>query len=176
MDLSDALASKGLPTEVKSECDLDALSKAIKEAMTQAKLWQYYVIDVQGEVESAGAALRNGKVKAWSGEALDGKDVDELSAIAIATPGFIRDYRAFAAPFCTRVEPEAAAGFIQAAFPTEDATSQAKSWGKVLNIVNVNLYKEYDEDIKAAEDSIVGRIKYTRLDEHGPKLGKITKE
>lgn len=176
LELTDELASRGLPTEVKSEADLTALSKAISDAIAQANLWQYYAIDVKSEVKKAEDALKAGKIEQWSGESLKGKSPEELASIAVSTPGFIQNYRAYSAPFCTTVKPEVAAGFIKAAFPEDDAASQAKAWGKVLDVVNVDLYKECDEDLKAAEESIVGRIKYTRLDEHGPKYGKITKE
>lgn len=176
LKLTEDLASRGLPTEIKSNADLTTLSKAIGDAITQANLWQYYAIDVQGEVKGVEDALKKGKVEKWSGESLEGKSPEELASIAVSTPGFIENYRAYSAPFCTKVRPEAGAGFIQAAFPNDDATSLGKAWGKVLDIVNVDLYKECDEDLKAAEESIVNRIKYTRLDDHGPKWGKITKE
>lgn len=176
LKLTGELASQGLPTEIKSESDLTALSKAINGAIAQANLWQYYAIDVQSEVEGAVGALEGGKTDKWTGETLEGKTPEELASVAVSTPGFIENYRAYSAPFCTKIKPEAGAGFIQAAYPNEDVNVQAKAWGKVLDVVNVDLYKECDEDLKAAEESIIGRIKYTRLDDHGPKWGKITKE
>lgn len=176
LKLTGELASQGLPTEIRSDSDLTALSKAINGAIAQANLWQYYAIDVLSEVKGVEDALKNRKVEKWSGEDLEGKSAEELASIAVSTPGFIENYRAYSAPFCTKIKPEAGAGFIQAAYPNEDVDAQVKAWGKVLDIVNVDLYKECDEDLKAAEESIVGRIKYTRLDDHGPKWGKITKE
>lgn len=176
LKLTGDLASQGLPTEINSEADLITLSAAVKDAIAQANIWQYYTIDVQSEVKAVEAVLKGGTAKKWTGESLEGKSTEDLAATLVSTPGFIQNYRAYSAPFCTKVEPELAAGFIEAAFPNGDATTQANAWGKTVDIVNVDLYKECDEDLKAAEESIVGRVKYTRLDEHGPKWGKITKE
>jgi glycogen debranching enzyme len=43
----------------------------------------------------------------------------------------------------------------------------------VLDVLNVDLYAECNEDTKAAKDGIIGRIRYTRVDEHGPRVGEI---
>ncbi|KAG8899597.1 hypothetical protein FRB99_006561, partial [Tulasnella sp. 403] len=52
----------------------------------------------------------------------------------------------------------------------------SEAWGRVLDVLNVDLYKEWEEDSRVALDNIRNRLKYTRLDEHGPRLGKITRD
>lgn len=174
-ELTDNLKSRGLPTVVKSEADLATLGKAIKEAIDQINLWQYYTIDVAASVRAIGDALAARKIKAWKGEPLAGKSTDQLAKIAVETPDFIKNYRAYSAPHCTYVDVEEAAGFVDAAFP-HLAHVQAHEWGKILDVINVDLYKEFNDDVAAAKDQIVGRLRFTRLEEGGPKLGEINRK
>lgn len=174
-ELTDNLKSLGLSTVVKTEADLDRLGMAIKEAIDKVNLWQYYTIDVQESVRAIGDALAARKIKPWKGEELAGKTVDELAKIAVETPGFIQNYRAYSAPHCTQVDIEEAAGFVDAAFP-HLAHIQAHEWGKILDVINVDLYKEFNDDVDAARSQIVGRLRFTRLEEGGPKLGEINKK
>lgn len=56
----------------------------------------------------------------------------------------------------------------------ESAVEATTAFKKMLDIVNVDRYKLYDEDLKAIIDNTNNRIRYTRLDPDGPKLGPIT--
>jgi len=49
-------------------------------------------------------------------------------------------------------------------------------WGRIVDVLNVPLYQEWKEDTKIALGNIKSRLKYTRLDEHGPRSGEITRE
>jgi glycogen debranching enzyme len=176
LELSGQLAAKGLPTKLNSSADLDALIPHIKAAIDGAKLWQYYVFDVQTSAKEAAAAIDTGKVKRWEGQPVAGKSLEELATVAKSTDGFIYNFRTFAERFGTRVPADAAAGFIQAAYPNDSSVELASKWGKILDILNVDLYAECNDDLKAAQEGIIGRLKFNRLDEHGPKHGEITKE
>lgn len=174
-DLTVKLPSLGLPTTLNSSADLDKLIPHIESAVDNVNLWQYYVFDVQTSVKEVATAIEAGKIKSWGGDPVAGKSIDQLAEVAKSTPGFIENYRAWSARFCTKVDAQLAAGFIQSAYPNDSATDLASKWGKVIDIINVNLYNECNEDVKAAKDSIIGRIKYTRLEEGGPKMGEINK-
>jgi glycogen debranching enzyme len=174
-DLTVKLPSLGLPTTLDSSADLDKLVPHIESAIDNVNLWQYYVFDVQASVKEVATAVESGKIKTWSGETVAGKSIDQLAEIAKSTPDLIQNYRAWSSRFCTKVDAEAAAGFIQSAYPNDNATDLASKWGKVVDIINVDLYNECNEDVKAAKDSVIGRIKYTRLEEGGPKMGEINK-
>lgn len=172
--LTDKIASLGL-SKVTSESDLDKLDPVIKEAIDAAQLWQYYVIDAPTSVKAVQQAASSGKVEKWNGEALEGKSPEQLACIALETPGFVENLRAYSSPFCTTVAPERAAGFILAAFPS--ATDAAgEHWGKIVDVINVDLYKECNDDLKAAQYNIRGRLRFTRIEEGGPKLGEINKK
>ena len=175
LELTPKLASLGLPTSLQSGADLDKIVPHIKSAVDGKNLWQYYVFDVQSSVKAVASALESGKSQ-WQGEDISGKSLDELARITKDTPGFIKHYQAYAERFGTSVEPASAAGFIHAAFPNDSPTDAAAKWGKVLDILNVDLYAEYNDDIKAAIDGIVGRLRFNRLESNGPKLGEFTEE
>lgn len=174
-ELTDRLKSLGLPTVVKDEADLAKLGEAVKAAINKADLWKYYVFDVTSAVKAMGDALAAKKRKPWTGESLVDKSTAQLAEIAKRTPGFIRNFRAYSAPFCTWVPVEEAAGFMDAALP-HLSNIQAAEWGKILDVINVDLYKEYNDDMEAAKNQVVGRLRFTRLEEGGPKLGEINKK
>ena len=71
-----------------------------------------------------------------------------------------------------------AAGLVKAAFvDMGDANmdSLADAWVRVVDVLNVPLYEEWEEDTRVALDNVKNRLKYTRLDEHGPRMGEISK-
>jgi glycogen debranching enzyme len=173
MALTEKLPSLGLPMNLKSSSDLDALIPYIQSAINGAKLYEFYVFDVQSSAKAVAAALESGEAKDWEGAPLAGKSLEQLSEI-VKSQGIIENYRAYSSRFCTTIKPEIAAGFAQAAWPNEDTTSLASKWGKVLDVLNVDLYTECNEDLAAAEDQVVGRLRYTRLDVHGPNMGEIS--
>lgn len=164
-----------MPTTLNSSSDLDQLIPHIEAAINNVNLWQYYVFDVQTSVKEVAAALDSGSAKAWSGEPVQGRSVDQLAQVVKSSPGMIDNYRAWSARFCTRVDSAVAAGFVQAAYPGDNATDLAAKWGKVIDVLNVDLYNECNDDVKAATDGVVGRLRFTRLEEGGPKMGAITK-
>jgi glycogen debranching enzyme len=175
MALSKKLPSLGLPTTLNSPPDLNALIPHIKSAIDGARLYEYYVFDVQASVKSAAAALEAGKETPWKGPSLSGKSLEQLSEV-VKAERIVVNYRAYSERFGTTVKPEVAAGFAKAAWPGEDTTSLASKWGKVLDILNVDLYTECNEDLSSAQDQIIGRLRYTRIDEHGPRLGEINEK
>lgn len=172
-----ALTEK-LPKElinVECEADLDKLDPHVKDAIDAAELWQYYVIDASASAQEVQQAVTSGKYEKWTGEALQGKTPVQLACIALETPGFVQNLRAYSRPFCTTVSPEKAAGFILAAYPSNTNTA-GDSWSKVVDVINVDLYKECNADLQSARDNIKGRLRYTRLEDGGPKLGEINKK
>jgi glycogen debranching enzyme len=72
---------------------------------------------------------------------------------------------------CARI---VAAGFVLAARGGD--VDLVSTWGDVVDALNLPLYREWEEDINVALENIKNRLKYSRLDDHGPKLGKITRK
>ena len=81
------------------------------------------------------------------------------------------------ARFALKVNPEKAASLIKAAFTNiEDEDALLEAWIRVVDVLNVPLYREWEEDTRVALENIKNRLSYTRLADHGPKLGEITEE
>ncbi|EGN96521.1 glycoside hydrolase family 13 protein [Serpula lacrymans var. lacrymans S7.3] len=168
------LSSKGLPTRVTSENDVEVLVDAFHGHIKLLNLWQYYVLDVQGEKNSVKAALSS-KTVLWEGPKLSGKSVVALADI-LRSSGLVKGLGKLASRFGVHVDGGVAAGFIKSAFiDLEDPNTLAEAWGRVVDVLNVPLYAEWDEDTKIALGNMKNRLRYTRLDEGGPKLGEITK-
>jgi glycogen debranching enzyme len=176
VELSAKLPSLGVPTTLNSQADLDQLIPHVEAAIDSVKIWQFYVFDTQASVQEIAKILESGKSKSWAGESIQGKSIEELALIAKSTPGLIEGYRAWSGRFCTKADAATAAGFITAAFPSDDSTNLASKWGKVVDVINVDLYAECNDDVKAAKSQVVDRLKYTRLDAGGPRMGEISEK
>lgn len=178
IEFSTDLASRGLPTLITSQADIDTLTTALKERIATLNLWQYYIINPASEKAAVLAAVSASppKITPWTGEDIAGKTVAELAPI-IRAAGKLQNVGKFSKRFGISVDPAVAAGIVKAAF-TElgDATPEtyAEAWVRVVDVLNVDHYKEWEEDTKVAMDNIVNRVKYTRLDDNGPKVGEIT--
>ena len=176
LKLTSSLTSLGAPTVLNSSDDLDRLVPHIKKAVDDTQLWQYYVFDVQTSVKDVAKAMDSNSVTEWKGEPLTGKGTEDLARTLRADADAVEGYQAYSGRFCTRVDPKVGAGFAKAAFPTESSVEAASRWGKILDVLNVNLYAECNEDVKAAMEGIIGRLRYTRVEPGGPRMGEINEK
>ena len=149
---------------------------ALTEYLKSLDFWQFYVLDVKAERENVKTALSTNKITPWDGPDVAGKTAVEHFEI-LKDSSKITGYHQLAGRFSTKVDASVAAGFVKAAFSDlSDADALADAWIKIVDVINVSLYEEWKEDTKIALESIKNRLKYTRLDDHGPKLGPITKK
>jgi glycogen debranching enzyme len=159
---------------VTSTADVETLTHALTEYLKSLDFWQYYVLDVKAERERIKEALSMGKITPWDGPNVAGKTTVEHFKI-LKDLGKIDGYRGLTGRFSTKVDGSVAAGFVKAAFPeVSSIDALADRWIEVVDVVNVSLYEEWGEDTKVALENIKNRLKYTRLDDHGPKLGLIS--
>lgn len=174
VDFSKSLAEKHLPTVISSNEDIDMLLGAFREEIKALKFWQYYVLDGAKEKEVIKEALPSAPV--WSGPAVVGKTVVELAQIA-RSAGVIDESKKFHSRFAITSKPEQAAGLVKAAFTElSDDAALAEAWIRIVDVINVPLYQEWEDDTKVAMENIKNRAHYTRVADHGPKLGEITEE
>ena len=175
IQFSSSLVSKGLPSIITSEDDINILVDAFEKVINELNLWQYYVLDSTGERKSIMTALQSGKTGPWSGPDVENKTVEALAGV-LKNADKINGLGRLGSRFSVAVDGSVAAGFITAAFPDiQDKEALADTWVKIVDILNVPLYREWEEDTKVAIANIRNRLKYTRLDAHGPKLGEISK-
>ncbi|KFA76010.1 hypothetical protein S40288_00341 [Stachybotrys chartarum IBT 40288] len=190
LELTFKLKDLGVPTEVKSTDDLLLVMDAIKKhVIADLRLWEYYVLDVDRDADAAVDAWVKGNtslpdnINGFSG------DIDSLKNAPIEEQiEFIKLYGLkgtdrLGERFRRRVEPSIAASLLSFAFgryegDTGQTTDRAAARGRIVEILdglNMPFYKEYDTEIDEILDQIFNRIKYVRLDDHGPKLGPFTK-
>ncbi|CAL1714662.1 unnamed protein product [Somion occarium] len=177
VEFSGSLTSRGLPTTVHSQQDIDTLISEFQEHAKSLNMWQYYVFNVKNERQSVKDAVSANNIIPWTTKDVAQKNVVQLADI-IRTSGVINGYRALEKRFGTSVPGPVAAGFVKAAFVDveDNADALADAWSRVVDVLNVPLYEEWEEDTKVAMEQIKGRLKYIRLEENGPKLGPITKD
>ncbi|EPQ56459.1 glycoside hydrolase family 13 protein [Gloeophyllum trabeum ATCC 11539] len=177
IDFSATLAANGLPVRIASYGDIETLVGALNQKIKDLNLWQYYVLDVNRENSAVKEAFANGRVIEWQGSPVAGKSVVELAEI-VRSLGKAEGLGEFSGRFGVKVDGSFAAGLVKAPFAElgDNVNALADAWVRVVDVLNVPLYQEWEDDTKAALESIKNRVKYTRLDEHGPKLGDISRE
>ncbi|KAI1796664.1 glycoside hydrolase family 13 protein [Ganoderma leucocontextum] len=175
LEFSGELESRGLPTVVSSEEDITRIVEGLESYLKERNMWQYYVLDVKQERSTVKAALDNQDIVAWSGSDIANKTVVELAHI-VRDSGLIEGHRKLEKRFGTHLPGPVAAGFVKAAFVNlGDNDAFAGAWIRIVDVLNVPLYEEWKEDTQVALDHVRNRVKYMRLEEHGPKLGPITR-
>ncbi|ODV91009.1 glycoside hydrolase family 13 protein [Tortispora caseinolytica NRRL Y-17796] len=176
LEFSTEMKLLGYPTVLNSTDDLLVIMEGIKrDVLPSIRLWEFYVIDVVTIVTEA----RNIWKKA------DG----QITPIPIPTGGSFEDKAHFIGEvagigfdmcggrFHRRLDIEKAMGYF-ASLPGVDSNMGYVRFGemvqRVIDALNVKFYHEFDDDISVMLEQLFNRIKYTRLDDHGPKMGEIT--
>ena len=190
MQFSNDLDKNGLPTELKSVDDLLKIMETIKtKVIASLRLWEYYVIDVKRDADAAVQAWANGNISFPEG-GFGGSGLGGLEVIKSATPaeqakflvekGMLNTDR-IGERFRRRADPAITAALITAIFgryegDSSDSADRGAARSRLIGIldeVNLPFYKEYDGDVAEILEQIFNRVKYTRLDDHGPKQGKV---
>lgn len=175
LELGYKLEKLGLPTEVKAVDDLVKIMEAVKGVLSEIRLWEYYVIDVDRDADAG--------VKAWSEGRVDEASLELPTGTVEEQAAFIRSgldgTNHLGERFRRKLKPEAGAAYITALlgkFESADDAKKADARSKLaaaLDVVNVSFYQEYDTESAVILDQLFNRIKYCRLDDHGPKMGPI---
>ncbi|KAG2039901.1 glycoside hydrolase family 13 protein [Suillus americanus] len=175
LEFSSSVTSKGLPTQVRSEADIDVLMTSLAESIKARNMWQYYVLDVEREKEVVKGAIKSGKIVPWSGPDVAGKSIVALAEI-VKTSSIVAGLNELGSRYGARSDGEMAAGLLKAASVNivNDVDTLVEIWGRVVEVINVPLYEEWEKDTNIALDHVKDRLKYTRLEENGPKLGEIS--
>lgn len=179
--LSGKLASLGVPTLIDSEADLAKLGKALDETLTSLNLYEFYAIDVPThvqELKAALGALGSKGLPAWKGTSdLSSKSTAQLAELLKTEDGAIEGLGKFAKRKGVKVNLEVALSFVGAAFAdggAVDAERLSQAWAEVLDVINVDLYKEFNADGAAMRENVVSRVKYERLEAGGLRMGEIS--
>ncbi|KAF3762761.1 family 13 glycoside hydrolase, partial [Cryphonectria parasitica EP155] len=175
LELGSKLGKLGLPTDIQSEEDLVKIMGAVRNVISEIRLWEYYTLDVDRDADAGVEAWTAGRADE-AALALPHGSVEEQAALLRS--GLVGIDR-LGERFRRKVRPEVAASYLTAVLGKfETATDEQKKDARAklasgLDVVNVEYYKEYDAESAVILDQLFNRIKYCRLDEHGPKMGPI---
>ncbi|KAL4884419.1 hypothetical protein BJY04DRAFT_182448 [Aspergillus karnatakaensis] len=181
------LQKYSLPTEFGSVDDLSAVINGIKEhVLKDIRLWEFYVIDVETNIQiivdewkaSKDTDLSSGRWAQLNLERFKAFPLEQQTAlirgegIPAAKQLLGRYGRAIDVQFGAAITT-ALFGQFDSAFEQASVESALR---KLLDTVNVPFYEEYNSDLSIIIDQLFNRIKYLRIDAHGPKLGPVTSE
>lgn len=174
------LEKLGLSTSINTIDDLKSIIDTVREyVIKRIKLWEYYVVDVQANTECILEAWKANQNLGLANNELE----EDLKRYPSLTPEEQTEFVRRTIPtsqqilgrFDRAVVPWIGAGILTVLFGSHAPDTSAEEHIKrILNDVNVSFYQEYDEDVAAILDQLFDRIKYLRVDDHGPKLGPVT--
>ncbi|RKF73537.1 Glycogen debranching enzyme [Golovinomyces cichoracearum] len=188
LEFSSGLEANNLPTILNSTDDLTKIMAVLKEnVFVGLKFWEFYIIDVE---HNANAAVDHWinlmfQESTFEGDGLSGvesiKNFTTGQHVSLLTAHALMNKEALSERYNRRIDPRIAATVLKAVFgqfdsennPSEGRKKAFSFMSNILNELNLLLYKEYDEDVSKILEQLYNRIKYTRLDAHGPKLGII---
>ena len=183
LDYGSKLQSHGLPNSISTLSDLDRIVEGIKsQVINSIELWQYYILDVERDSSAAVAAWREGNVTLPAGGSTAIGGVMKTASLKeqadwLVNWALVGNDR-LGERFRRKIQPEIAGTLLTnlfgsfSRFPNESAASSAMH--AILDEINLNFYREYDEDRSAIIEQLYNRIKYQRWDDHGPNLGPIS--
>ncbi|KAL1956161.1 hypothetical protein VTO42DRAFT_7596 [Malbranchea cinnamomea] len=180
------LESLGLPSVFETDDDLLRVMTGMKKhVIDRIRLWEFYSIDVKQNAQSILRAWQAGNVKLP-----DNMEIEDLTKIKEWTlqerASFLRenallnkDY--ILGRYSRSLQANISAALLTALYgPYSDSGSDTSSIEgdliKILDEVNLPLFQDFDQDVSEILNQVYNRIKYVRLDDHGPKLGPVTKE
>ncbi|KAF9995368.1 hypothetical protein BGZ65_008979, partial [Modicella reniformis] len=177
--------SSPFPSDIKTEQELKVITEELRKTVfADIKLWEFYVVDIILSLQE----FRDG-VEAMTHYAQDLFDHSALKKMTLKekaetlAEAALTGVGTYGNRHHKKMTTSTALSFMSAllnldltnpkSFSVEAVCDEYKM---ILNEVNLEFYKIYDKDVDTIVDNIESRIKYIRLDEHGPKLGPITDE
>jgi glycogen debranching enzyme len=186
LKFSKNLKNLGYPTAVNSVRDLLQIMDGVKtHVLGTIRLWEFYVVDVESDAEAASTAWTKNEVAFPAKQDAFGANQWSLKRKAdYLLQNALIGSEQMGERFRRKIDPKIAAGLMQLIYgkyegesgsgPDEAAITNAMV--QILDEINLPLYKEYDADNSEILEQIFNRVKYVRLDEHGPRLGDINEK
>lgn len=174
LDFSKTMKCLGYPTDLHSLDELLSVMDGIKiHVLGSLKLWEYYVVNIPSlldQVSTTWATVEPAQVK------IPNEARDDLVKLA----NFVRsycsepDFGKISGRFSNKLVATNFASLLKQLFGNEFNDEVKQKARKILDELNLPLYKEYDDDVRIILEQLYNRIKYLRMDDHGPKMGEIT--
>lgn len=171
LSFSRSLRSLGLPTKLYNENDLLRIMDGIKVHVLGAlRLWEFYVIDVEAVTDKTVKAFMSKDTRATEvPESLSFEDLCKFVRDRTA-----RNFGKLGKRYLKYLDAQAFAGILKTFLPEDADAERVKMEAiRIVDEINLDFYREYDNDAGEIMEQLFNRIKYIRLDDHGPKAGEI---
>lgn len=163
-----------MPTELKSTHDLFLIMDGIKaHVLGTLKLWEFYVVSMAQALEAVKSS--------WdqiSHEEVEIPDNAKNDLVELAA--FVRQYAShenfgqLGDRYSNKLEDRKFVAVLKSLYGQELNDNVLAEARRIIDELNLPLYREYDDDVGEILEQLFNRIKYLRIDNHGPKLGAIT--
>ena len=190
LNFSNSLGALGFPTTLHSIDDLLKVMDGVKTHVIGAiRLWEFYVVNVEENAKTAVEAWKKGQIS-FPSAGVGAGDIGEIKQWPLKRKAdFLLNHglsgkSQMGSRFCRKVEPKVAAALLSAVFGRYDKQDKGaptpgaalSTITQILDELNLPFYREYDADTSEILEQTFNRVKYIRLDDHGPKAGAITKD
>jgi glycogen debranching enzyme len=175
----------GLEPELKTEEQLLVTMNVFKnQVLIQLKLWEFYVIQVK---ESAMELAQNWRyTQETSREIASSNPYQQINlsslslkekANLLSQDGLISIEEGHR--YAKQIKLETGLCFMEKLVWEQTRSFSLplalKEYETILNEINLDFYKEYDQDVESIIMQMTNRARYLRVAEHGPRLGSVCK-
>lgn len=176
-DFSERLAEFNLPTDLKSDADLDQIIGGVQDhVLRPLNLWQYYVFEKTNLQEKLQELYQKESVS--PADIPGSVDVSNLKQLAefVVSHASVHGKPKLEGRFSNKLDPSKFLSILltlveKSEILFEDISDKAS---RIVDEINLDLYAEYDDDISSIKRQLKDRIRFLRLDDNGPKLGPVT--
>lgn len=182
LEFSRNLALLGYPTILESQSDLATIMEGINSHVIQPlNLWQFYIFnkdDILAKLRDFHRAPHDISPIAIPGN-VDVSDLKQLAKFVVETCN-VRDSVVLEDRYTNTLDTGKFLGVLASYFNgdlcnVEFSVLDHKA-SAIIDEINLDLYKEYDDDVGFIKSQLSARINYLRLDRGGPRMGEITEK
>ncbi|KAI9096955.1 glucanotransferase domain of glycogen debranching enzyme-domain-containing protein, partial [Phlyctochytrium arcticum] len=185
LQFSDDVVQKyGKPAKIESEHDLQGIMDIVRQKIVpRVELWEFYVVHVAKAVELLRQSMENetGPLPTPEESRYAKRQITQLSLKAQAELLKADALRVTQSGqrFGKTVDIAIATEFVEKMaleYNDQNIESKLRWFEAILNEMNVDFYREHDDDIRTLLENIHTRARYLRVDQHGPRLGALSRE
>lgn len=183
LEFSRNLSELNLPTEINSFEDLEVLISGISDhVLGPLNLWQYYVFNKQETLTELDTQYHENFNKVNPIDIPSDVDTQNIRQLAMFVLNTCNDRSEIVLDdrFSNKLDTFKFLGVLSTLFNRDLSNVEfnllENKAVSIIDEINADLYKTFDDDIASIKAQIKDRTRYLRLDGDGPKLGKITEE
>lgn len=176
LDFSNSLKDLNYPTEINTKNDLLRILDGIKiHVLGNLKLWEFYVVDVENEINNIRNYWVNYDAKKDIPSNLKDSSLEDIKSYVLEN-GVHENFGILAGRNANKMNTGILIGILKSVYGEHLDNEILNNVRKILNEINLPFYKEYDDDVNEIMEQLYNRINYLKLDSNGLRQGPITPE